>query len=157
MPIFLRDYESRSTLSLKSGAWRYATHPGTSVLCCAYCVDDGPVKLWTPDDPVPSEFIEASSNPEWIALAFSDNFERQIEAHIMGPRYGWPVIPIERHRCLQASALSLALPATLEKVAAALSLTQQKDNAGHRNMMDMAKPRKAREGEDPAAIHCRSL
>src|ERR1700730_11041999 len=46
---FLRDYESRGILNLKNvGAWRYATHPSTDVLCCAYAVDDGPVQLWVP-------------------------------------------------------------------------------------------------------------
>jgi hypothetical protein len=153
MPILLRDYETRSTLNLsKGGAWRYATHPDTDVLCCAYCVDDGPVKLWVPGDPVPPEFIEASDNPDWIVSAFNDNFERQIEARIMGPRYGWPVVPIERHRCLQACGLSLALSASLEKVAGALGLEQQKDNAGKLNMMALSRPRKPRKGE-PAGVY----
>ena len=38
-----RDYETRSVLSLKAvGAHRYAAHPRTEVLCCAYAVDDNP-------------------------------------------------------------------------------------------------------------------
>ena len=94
----------------------------------AYAVDDGPIKLWVPGDPVPPEFIEAAQNPDWLVSAFNDQFERLIEQHIMGPRYGWPIVPIERHRCTQAAALALALPATLEKVARALKLEQQKDD-----------------------------
>ena len=98
--ILLRDYETRAVLNLKNfGAWCYARHPDTSVLCCAYALDDEPVKLWVPGDPVPPEFIEAASNPNWVVSAFNDFFERQIETCIMAPRYGWPVIPIERHRC----------------------------------------------------------
>ena len=82
-----RDYETRSTIDLrKCGAWVYATHPTTEVLCCAYAVDDGPVKVWTPGDPTPPEFIEAAGNPDWVVSAFNDNFERQIERHIMAPR-----------------------------------------------------------------------
>jgi DNA polymerase len=58
--ILLRDYESRGTLNFKDvGAWRYATHPETDVWCCAYCVDDSPIKLWVPGDPIPPEWIEA--------------------------------------------------------------------------------------------------
>jgi DNA polymerase len=82
----------------------------------------------------------------------NDNFERQIEAHIMAPRYGWPVIPIECHRCTMAAALALALPASLDKVAAALGLAQQKDNAGKLNMMALSRPRKPRKGE-PAGVY----
>jgi DNA polymerase bacteriophage-type len=45
------------------------------------------------------------------------------------------------------------LPAKLEKVAIALSLDQQKDMVGHALMMKMAKPRKARKGEDPNGVY----
>jgi DNA polymerase len=154
VPILHRDFETRSTLKLRDvGAWRYATHAETDVWCVAFALDDGPVKLWVPGDPIPAEFIEAAQNPDWLVSAFNDYFERLIEQHIMGPRYGWPLIPIERHRCSQAAALALALPATLEKVAIALKLEQQKDRAGRLNMLKMAKPRKARAGEDPAGLY----
>ena len=80
-------------------------------------------------------------------------FERLIERHIMVPRYGWPEIPIERHRCLQAAALALTLPANLSGVADALKLEQRKDPAGRRKMLAMSRPRKPRAGEDPAGIY----
>jgi DNA polymerase len=148
--ILLRDYETRSVLSLPDvGTWRYTTHPSTDVLCCAYAIDDGEVKLWVPGDPVPPEFIEAASNPNWIVSAFNDTFERLIETYIMGPRHGWPVTEIARHRCLMASSLSLALPGSLEKVAIALGLEQQKDDAGKRNMQIVTRPRKPHKGEAP--------
>jgi DNA polymerase len=146
--ILYRDYETRSVLNLKEfGAWKYATDPSTDVWCCAYRIDKGPVFVWFPGDPVPPEFTEASNNPNYVVSAFNDGFERLIEQHIMGPRYGWPLIPIERHRCTQAAALSLALPASLQGVAKALGLEQQKDEAGARLMLQMSKPRKPREGE----------
>jgi DNA polymerase len=111
------------------------------------------VKLWIPGNPIPAEFIEAAQNPDWLASAFNDQFERLIEQHIMGPRYGWPLIPIERHRCSQAAALSLALPATLEKAANAVRLDQQKDKAGRPTMLKMAAPRKPRKDEGPTGIY----
>jgi DNA polymerase len=154
LPLLHRDYECRSTLDLGDvGAWKYSRHPDTEVLCCAYAVDDGPVKLWVRGDPIPLEFIEAANNPEWLVSAFNDSFERLIEQHNLAPRVGWPIIPIERHRCSQAAALSLALPASLEKVAAALGLEHQKDKAGHNNMLIMSRPRKPRKGEDPKGIY----
>jgi DNA polymerase bacteriophage-type len=95
------------------------------VWCCAYAVDDGPVTIWTPGDPVPFEFVEAARNPGWRVVAFNDAFERSVEDCIMGPRYGWPFIPILRHACLQASASALALPASLGGVASALGLAER--------------------------------
>jgi DNA polymerase len=40
-----------------------------------------------------------------------------------------------------AMAYAMALPGSLENAAAALGLTQQKDLAGHRLMMQMSRPR----------------
>src|SRR5258707_392315 len=123
MPILFRDYETRSALNLKAvGAWKYSVDPTTDVWCCAYAIDDGPVKLWLPGDPIPPEWIEAANNPDWIVSAYNDSFERLIEQHIMAPRYGWPLVPIERHRCTQAASLAHAFPPKLEDVAKALNL-----------------------------------
>ena len=84
------------------------------MLCCAYAVDDSPVQLWTPGDPVPAEFIEAAHNPTWIVVAHNDQFETAIEQLLLAPRYSWPSIPLERHRCTMAMALAAGLPARLE-------------------------------------------
>ena len=62
--ILFRDIETRSKVSLKKvGAHKYAADPSTEVLCVAYAVDDGPVQLWRPGDPVPPEFFEAAADP----------------------------------------------------------------------------------------------
>jgi len=135
----------------KSGAWRYASDASTDVWCLAYAVDDEPVQMWLPGDPIPPAWLEAATNLEWIVCAHNDAFERRIEQHIMGPRYRWPLVPIERHRCTMAAALAAALPAKLENAAAALQLTHQKSDSGV--MLQMAKPRKPRKGEDPNGIY----
>ena len=55
-----RDYETRSRVILKQvGTHRYAADPQHRNSLCAYAVDDEPVQLWMPGDPVPPEFIEA--------------------------------------------------------------------------------------------------
>ena len=154
MPILIRDYETLSTLDLPDvGAWRYSQHASTDVWCCSYAVDDGPIELWLPGDPVPAAFTEAANNPDWLVAAFNDGFERLVEQHILGPRYGWPLTPIERHRCLQAAALARALPGSLDGVTAALKLEQRKDDAGRRVMLQMARPRKPRKDEDPKGVY----
>ncbi len=147
-----RDYETRSQTSLKSvGSNRYAADAATEVLCCAYAVDDAPVQLWIPGNPVPPEFIEAANNPNWIIAAHGDHFESAIERHIMA-RFGWPEIPLHRHTCTQARALAHGLPARLGAAADALELTHRKDAAGERLMHLMARPRRARQGEDIGQI-----
>jgi DNA polymerase len=149
-----RDGETRSLLSLKAvGAHRYASDINTSVLCYAYALDNGPVKIWKPGDPIPPEFVEAASNPAWVVVAHNDSFETAIEQHIMGPRFGWPVIPLERHHCTMTMAAALGLPASLDAVAEALSLADRKDVAGARLMLQMCKPRRPRQGEDPQQLH----
>ena len=148
------DFETRGVLVLgKVGVHRYAADPRTEVFCCAYAVDNEPVQFWLPGDPVPPEFIEAATNPNWIVVAHNAAFEMAIERHILGPRFGWPLIPVERQRCTMAMALALSLPAKLENVARALELRHQKDAVGHRLMLMMAKPRKARGDEDPTGVY----
>lgn len=120
------------------------------------------MQIWTPDDPVPSEFNEAASNPNWIIVAHNDAFERAIAQHILGPRHGFPAIPIERRRCSMAMALAAALPAGLEKATEALGLPYTKDKEGAALMRRMSKPLPGGGWiEDPASLerlyaYCRS-
>src|SRR5262249_52991290 len=134
------DFETCSQLELPDvGVHRYAEHASTDVLLCCFAVDDGPVSVWMPGDPVPEEIIEAAKNPDWFLVAHNAMFERTIMRQIMTRRYGWPEFPIAKFRCTMARALSLALPARLDKVAAALGLEERKDAAGARLMRRMAK------------------
>src|SRR5262249_11236938 len=153
MPALVRDYETRGVLKLDDvGAWRYAADPRTEILCCAYCVDDEPVKLWTSTDPVPPEFIEAARNPDWIVCAHNAQFEIALEHFILTRRYGFPKFPLSRQRCTMAMALAHSLPPKLDLVAQALELLNEKDKAGHRLMQMMSKPRRPRKDEDPQAL-----
>jgi len=109
MPTLHRDIETRSTLNLaRAGAWRYAADPTTDVHCAAYAVDDGPVQIWTADQPIPEAFTTAATDPDWLIVAHNDGFETAIEERLLHPRYGWPLIPTERHRCTMAAALASA-------------------------------------------------
>jgi DNA polymerase len=149
-----RDYETRSQAILKVvGAQRYATDPSTEVLCCAYAVDDEPVKLWRSGEPVPTEFLAAAQSQNWVVVAHNDAFETAIERLILAPRYKWPIIPIERHRCTMAMSLACGLPARLSAAADALELAHRKDAAGERLMHQMAKPRRAHKDEDAAGVY----
>ena len=150
-----RDYESRGVLELESvGAWRYAADSRTEILCCAYAVDDEPVKLWLPGNPPPPEFFEAAApqNIDWEVAAHGAQFEIPMEHFILTRRHGFPKFPLSRQRCTMAMALACSLPPKLELAAQVLELLHQKDKAGQRLMLMMAKPRRPRKDEDPQAL-----
>jgi uncharacterized protein DUF3987 len=146
MPILHLDFETGSPLPLQGsravGTWQYARCPDTRVHLGAFAVDDGSVQVIVPgkDEP-PAAWLEAARDPTWRLRAFNASFERAIAVHILTPRFGWPAIPIEQYECTHAQALSYALPASLESVAAVLALTHQKDTAGADIMKRWAKPR----------------
>jgi DNA polymerase len=148
-----RDYESRGVLKLEDvGAWKYAADPHTEILCCAYAVDNDPVKLWLPSDPPPPEFFEAAQNSDWETAAHNAQFEIALEHFILCRRYGFPKFPLSRQRCTMAMALACSLPPKLELAADALELIHRKDKAGQRLMLMLAKPRRPRKDEDPQSL-----
>src|SRR5262249_31209615 len=139
-----RDYETRSQAVLKLiGLHRYAADQRTEVLCCAYAVNDDPVQLWRPRDPIPPKFIEAARDSSWLVVAHNDAFETAI----------WPVVPLERHRCTMSMALASGLPARLSLAADALELCNRKDAAGERLMYQTSKPRRPHKDEDPNQVY----
>ncbi len=101
------------------------------------------------EDVVPKEGLFEAHNAE---------FERAIWHHIMTPQFGWPEIPIERWRCTAAKAAVSSLPRGLGKVSEVLGLAEQKDEAGHRIMMRLCKPKPANQrkngdwDEDPEKL-----
>jgi DNA polymerase len=133
------DFETRSTLDLKAvGLDNYAKHPTTAAWCMGYTFGDAPVALWTPGEPFPM------GGPLWSqvpVIAHNAPFELAIWNSIMVPRYGWPELKPEQCICTMALAYSMSLPGALENAAAAVGLDSRKDMAGHRLMMQMAKPR----------------
>jgi DNA polymerase len=150
--VIVVDIETRSFADLKKvGAWRYAADPSTGIWCVGYAVNDEPVQLWKPGEPVPAALIVAVNDPNTVWIAHNAAFERAIFQHILVPRHGWPNIPLECWRCTMAASLALALPASLDKAAQVLRLPQQKANKDivHR----MAKPRQPRGDEDPKGIY----
>ena len=154
--ILHRDFETRSSARLDlCGAWRYAADPTTEILCVGYAVDAGAVQIWTPGQPIPEEFIEAERNPNWLVVAHNNQFESAIEEHLLQPRFGWPLVPLERNRCTLAMALAAALPGALENAALAVGLPYQKDREGRRLMMRMS--RLSGEGQEADAEQLQRL
>ena len=142
------DFETRSTTDLpKAGVYRYSQDPNTDVWCMAFAFeDDEEPQLWVPGDPVTAELRFAESFRAWNA-----QFERTIWREICVKRYGFPAIDRDQFYCTQAEAAAMALPLGLGKCATVLRV-DDKDDAGHRLMLRMAKPRKPRKNEDPNAL-----
>ena len=164
MPDLFWDTELRSAASLRLvGAWNYAAHPTTTMLCLCYAVGDGEVQTWInrslldpndPGDPVPEPFLAAARDPKsWRLISHNYEFERAVLEHVLIPKHGFPPIPLEAQHCSMAVALANAYPAELETLAKALELPYQKDREGLLLMRQMSRPRKPRKGEDKSVLH----
>ncbi|MBB3980140.1 DNA polymerase [Rhizobium azooxidifex] len=137
-----RDYETRSTVELKkTGAHFYLRHPTTRIMCMSHTIDDGPVELWLPGDPVPQNFLDVDNDPTAEAWAHNCAFEQDVERHIAGPRHGFPVFDLKKQRCTMATGYALSLPGALEMAAPAVGIKEGKDVIGGRLMLQLAKPR----------------
>lgn len=135
------DVETRSAFDLrKGGAAAYARDPTTDCLVACYAFDDEEPRTWVRGEAVDPDLIAylAGDGPIY---AFNAMFEKAIWDQILGPRYGWPVPALERYHCTAAMSAAMALPRTLAQVAVALGLPEQKDDAGKRVMMQLARPR----------------
>lgn len=141
------DFETRSQADLKVvGLDNYAKHPSTKPWCMGYAFNDGPAHIWAPVNATDG-VQDVLDHVELGGVVYAHNaaFELAIWNNICVPRYGWPELKPEQMRCTMAMAYAMALPGSLEKAAAAVGITQQKDMAGGRLMLQMAKPR----SEDP--------
>lgn len=154
MTVLHIDFETRSTVDLKAaGIDNYAKHPDTDVWCMAWAFDDEEPQIWHPGldrdieevrklGRVMSHVVHGAGN--WHGgqvVAHNASFELAIWNLLMVPRYRWPPLRPEQVRCTMAQAYAMALPGSLEKAAAAVGIQEQKDIAGGRLMMQMAKPR----------------
>jgi DNA polymerase bacteriophage-type len=152
------DIESRSAAVLGSGKHAvgtraYAEHPTTEVLCVSYARGNGPVETWVPGQPIPEEVLTAATDENCSWIAHNAAFERAMLEHILIPRYGWPIVPVDRHVCTMSLALAHSYPGSLEAVAKILKLKNQKDAAREKVVRVMWKPRKPRQNEDPTKLY----
>jgi DNA polymerase len=150
--ILHRDYETRSTCDLrKCGAHRYAEDPTTDVIVAVFIAETaggalGDPAIWRPGEPVP-EIVKIAAAEQWTFAGHNAAFEQAIDRGVLGPRYKFPIITDKQVDRTLARCAIMGLPLGLGQACAALKLRYQKDDAGHRLMMKMCKPRKPRKGE----------
>lgn len=137
------DFETRSTVDIaKSGAEKYAEHSTTSVLCLAYCFDDGPVRVWTPHTSrMPDDLLRHVAR-NGVVVAHNAAFELSIWRMLRSRDQRWPELRPEQMSCTMARAYAMALPGSLDGAIDALGLPVKKSADGRRVMLKMAKPRR---------------
>lgn len=136
------DFETRSDVDLKKvGAWAYAMHPSTEIICMSYCPDGETTPrllTWT-DVQAPRTTVFIA--PPMRVVAHSAHFEYAIYNYILHKRFGWP----ERWDpklwdCTLARAAMCNLPQSLNNLGAALGLVNKKDLDGRAAMLKLCKP-----------------
>lgn len=177
MKYLVLDYETRSKADLKkTGAFEYANHPSTQILCAAWrfgtraelraqLTAKTPAKIWSPafrnefDDPL--NLSDALADPEVTLIAHNAFFEQVITRFVlprqlkgMSPftREIIEELPHDRWLCTASLARALALPGNLEGACMAIRLPIQKDMDGRRLLMKYMKPRKPTKN-NPAEFH----
>ena len=140
--VLFMDLETRSRVDLRAtGVYVYADDPSTDVTVARLAIGmEEPVE-WRPGRELPARFVAAMADPMIDVVAHNAQFERILIERVLHPRYGWPLIPIDRWTCTMARARMLALPGSLDGAGAALGLGVKKDGIGYRLMLQMCRPR----------------
>tara|TARA_A200000159_G_scaffold133039_1_gene130956 strand:- start:16905 stop:18803 length:1899 start_codon:yes stop_codon:yes gene_type:complete len=144
------DFETYSEADIfKYGAYAYADHPSTEVLCLAWAVDDQPPQLWTPKDPVPTELFEHIRKGATL-WAWNSFFEMSIWSQVLH----WKEVPIEQWRDTAALAAAQAYPRALGKCGEALGLEgdSAKDKRGKILIQRLCKPYRGERRKDPELL-----
>lgn len=116
------DFETRSRCDLpERGAYNYAKHPTTEVLCMSYAFDDGDVVTWTPDQPFP----EQVKNHTGQIRAHNAAFERLVFEYVLKTNF-----KLEQFYCTATQSRANCAPGKLEDVARFAGTSMQKDYRG---------------------------
>lgn len=153
------DFETRSAADLrKVGAHKYADDPTTDVWCLALAMDGEDVVLLPHENRMSplaigsiTRYVEQADE----IVAHNAAFELAIWNRLCVPRYGWSPLPLGKMRCTMAQALAMSLPGSLDGAAKAVDSPVEKDDAGHRLMLKLCRPRKRDPltwWDDPAEI-----
>jgi hypothetical protein len=136
------DFETYSEADLiRQGAYVYAAHPSTDILCMAWAIGDEEPQLWLPGQPFPAR-LAAHIAAGGRVLAWNANFERLIWKHVAQRLYGFPPVDDDQWWCTAAQGANMALPRSLDDAAAAIGGAAQKDATGYRIMLQVSQPRR---------------
>jgi len=150
------DIETRSACDLKkTGSFRYAEDPSTSIMCAAIARGDEKPLLWVNplycfDDmsvcqssPGVAELLREVSSGDGVLVAHNVYFELSLLNARMQKDMGLPPPDYRRWRCTAAMSRRAAIPPSLEKAAETLGLAEQKDGRGKALIRKFSIPQKA--------------
>lgn len=140
------DFETSSSIDLfKQNASVYSRHESTEVLCAVFKLENGQAirsANLIKDRSLIEYFIQ-----DKLLVAHNAIFEELIWGNVLVARLGYTSRPISSWRCTKAKGQAHGLPGSLEKMAEALNLLQQKDMAGKKHMLKMCVPTGPRDSE----------
>lgn len=136
------DYETRSREPLfQGGAYRYARHPSTDIICLGWAFDDDEPQIWTPADPLPEEVRKHLNRGAHRSIhAHNAAFERLITRHVLSRYAALAWTPVEAWYCTAAQARARSLPAGLDDLGRCLRLATQKDQRGKELIRQLSVP-----------------
>ena len=126
------DFETASQCDLEEcGAWVYAGHVTTEIICAGYEVEgQNPTLLTAADLLAAEELRRLAADPTVIFVAHNAAFEKAIWRKIMVPAYGFPDIPNSRWHDTTAMCAMMLLPLGLDGATRGLNLPALKDGEG---------------------------
>lgn len=146
------DFETYSECDIRTaGAYNYAAHPTTEVICMAWAIDDAEPQLWCPGMPLPIELIDAIDFGAEI-WAWNAMFERSVWHHQMVMKHRATIINPEQWNDTAALAAILALPRALGQCAEVLGIAEQKDKRGSYLIQRLCKPYRGERRRDPELL-----
>lgn len=129
------DFETRSKVDIKDkGLDAYARDKSTEVICMAYSIDGGPVKLWTPNIALPMFMFQ---NTGINFQAWNAAFEFNIMKHVLD-------LPVRWENMIDSMAIAAAnnIPQALDDAAQFINGEHLKDPIGKRLIQKLSKPKK---------------
>lgn len=129
--MIILDYETRSEINLTVvGAYNYAKHPSTDILCIALLDTETEEEIvFDPCDmAMPPEWVQKLITADYVG-AVNATFDRLIHDNV-GLSYGFPKIDYKRWYCISDQMRVNAMPANLEDAAIAAKVSAKKNPRG---------------------------
>jgi DNA polymerase len=138
------DFETCSAVNLKEvGAYVYARHPSTQVICASFALDDG--VICTTDFSFQLHglrHVDTALKGGVSLHGWNVAFERLIWNHVVAPKMGFDPVYPDQTVCTMATGACYGLPLKLETAAQVIGSPHLKNTDGHSVMLRMARPRR---------------
>ncbi len=131
------DFETKSDLPIDVGVHKYLRTSNSDIICMAYAINDGPVRLWLPGAPAPYPWHDQERKCQ--VYAHNIQFDWQVNNHL-GSKYLLPWLPL--NRCIDVMALCgrYTYFQGLDRAGKVLKIKTGKDPKGKRLLKKISQP-----------------